>query len=169
MKGLQTIVILSLMAGTTAMAQLNTASPYYLSLVAGAVSSGDDSPYAIPKKVAADESLFRNSENPNYKSAEYKNAEFAVFENKINKHHAFQILLIKPKYTLLCEHYVEESCDCFEGLHILKEESTEPLRVRKIWPFSLKANLVDEIEAVSENEFRELHFETVCEILEFLD
>ena len=151
------------------MGQLNTASPLYLSYVAASVSYGDESPYAIPKKVAANEALFRKSENPNYKYASYRDVEFAVFKLKRNKHHAYQILSVQPCFTLLCEHYVEEICDCFEGLHVLIEDSAEPLRVRRIWPFSLKANLLDDIEAVSDNDLQEENFETVCEILEFLN
>lgn len=151
------------------MGQLNTASPLYLSYLAGSVSYGEESPYSIPKKVAAEEDSFRQSENPNYKSARYRDAEFAVFKNNRDKHRAYQIISIQPNFTLLCEHYVEEICDCFEGLHILAENSSKPLRVRSIWPFSLKANLVDEIEAISDNALPEENFETVCEILEFLE
>lgn len=168
MKSLFTLIAMSLLVGTATMGQLNTANPLYLSLLAGSISYGDESPYAIPKKVVADKNLFRASENIHYKTANYLDAKFAVFQNNRGKRRAYQILSVHSTFTLLCEHYVKETCDCFEGLHILAEGSAEPSRIRSIWPFSLKLNLVDAVEANSGIKLEEETFESVCAILEFL-
>ncbi|MGB6036796.1 MAG: hypothetical protein WBG42_11055 [Cryomorphaceae bacterium] len=169
MKRIFAIIICGLLLGTVAKGQLNTASPLYLSYAAASVSYGSERPYTIPKKVATNETAFRNSDNVSYTTAFYLDAEFAVFKNKRNKHTAYQIILVERDFTLLCEHYAAAACDCREGLHIFAEGMEEPLRIRRIWPFSLKTNLVDGIDAKSEIKLATENFETVCEILEYLE
>ncbi|MEM9053588.1 MAG: hypothetical protein AAGC47_16155 [Bacteroidota bacterium] len=148
------------------LAQLNTASPHYLGTVAAL--SSEKSPYTVTKEVAKGVETFDKGSNNNYMLVHSYGKDFALFENPKGKKDAFQVLVKKAEFELLCEHYVEENCDCFEGLHIYDSTLEKPLLVRRILTFSLKSNLVDEINLRTETEIVADDFNDVCEILEFL-
>ncbi len=135
----------------------------------GAVSQYYESPYAVPKEVAKLEETFVSVEGKNYKIAIVEGYEFAVFTNKHGKYEAFQILMSNNEFTLLCEHFVAVDCDCFEGLYIAGNQDKMPIRVRELFPFSLKANLVDKINMYTDNNLETDDFEDVCKIVEYLN
>jgi hypothetical protein len=149
-------------------AQLNTGGPLFLTTT-GAISQSYKSPYAVTKEVAKLEETFVIVEGKSYKIAVVEGYEFAVFTNKHGKYKAFQILISNKEFTLLCEHYVAVDCDCFEGLYIAGNQNTMPLRVRELFPFSLKANLVDKINMYTDNNLETYDFEDVCKIVEYLN
>jgi len=162
------IIVFALFLGATpAIAQLNTGGSWYLTTV-GAVSLNSASPYAVTKEVAKHKEAFVNYDGKNYQFAMFEGDEYAIFTSKRGKDKAYQILISNDEFTLLCEHYVAKNCDCFEGLHITGPKDEMPSRIRKLLPFSLKVNLVDEINIYRESKLEEDDFEEVCDIIEYL-
>ncbi len=148
--------------------QLNTGSPLYLG-VAGAVSSNKVSPYKITKSIAQETTSYEYDTDHKYMTVEENNLKFAVFRNSKGKKTAYQILIINSELIVFCEHFVEKLCDCAEGLHVFSKDMGKPIRVRKLLPFSLKANLIYEINANSGFELQPQDFEDVCEVLNYVD
>jgi hypothetical protein len=148
--------------------QLNTGSPLYLGIV-GAVSSSKVSPYEITKSIAQETISYEYDTDHKYMTVEENNLKFAVFRNSKGKKTAYQILIINSEFSVFCEHYVEKLCNCSEGLHVFSKDMEEPIRVRKLLPFSLIANLIDEINFNSDLELQPQEFEDVCEVLNYVE
>jgi hypothetical protein len=151
----------------SSVAQLNTAGPTYLATIAASTSSV--SPYSVTKDIARKADKENLTFKTGYALLRENNKSYAVFENKKSPKRAFQIIAETDDFSILCEHYAEEACDCFEGLHIYDLDMEFPVRVRRLLPFSLKINLIDEINMRSESQIATEDFGSVCEILEFFD
>jgi hypothetical protein len=94
--------------------------------------------------------------------------DFVVNRNRNGTYKMYKLLAVAPEFLILCSRLHKDECSCKEDLYVYSEHNDKPKLVRKIFTFSLKVNLIDQINNYSNDSISYDAFDTTCDIINYI-
>jgi hypothetical protein len=92
-----------------------------------------------------------------------------VFRNRNGSYKNYKLLALTPEFLILCSRLHRDKCACKEDLYVYSVDYLKPRLVRKIFTFSLKVNLIDQINELSNDSLSYDDFDTTCDIINYMN
>jgi len=91
--------------------------------------------------------------------------ELIVHRRSGGTYKLYRLLASNSDLYVLCARLEKGECDCKEDLYVYSIKSNKPILVRKLFPFSLKVNLIDRINEFSEESLSFEEYNTTCDVI----